>query len=1243
EGNLADPVSVADAEMLAAGIDGGGWSAVGTKFAFLLDIAHNAAPTFFDDDGDPMTPDVLNPDADDVVNSISPPNPPGSPYDNELLDAHFIAGDGRANENIALTAVHHVFHQEHNRLVEHTKVTLLAAANPEDLSTAGDPDGSQATLDLINGYLLTPLEAMQVTDLAALRAGNPTEQDFIDFANTLVWDGDRLFQAAKFGTEMQYQHLVFEEFARKVQPLVDIFASFEPSIDPSITMEFSQAVYRFGHSMLTENVDLLDADGNLTEVGLVQAFLNPIGFNQAVNADGTVDPLDVAMQDSALTAGALVRGLVRETGNQIDEHVTEALRNNLLGLPLDLASINIARGRDVGIPTLNEVRATFFEGTGDVKLKPYDSWVDFALHAKNELSIVNFIAAYGQHDFITSQTTLVNQRAAAFSIVTGTDAVFTDDPNTPGDESMQPATAPADRFDFLNSTGAWATDETGLNLIDLWIGGLAEAIEPFGGFLGSTFNFVFEEQLEDLQDGDRFYYLGRTAGLNFLTQLEQNSFAGMIARTTDIGESGHHLPGDIFASVNFILEVDQTKQFNESEGDLGTPPAVIGEAGSMDFSDPIPAGTIIRVDFTSPIANAVVALTLNSNNETDATVLRVVSIDANGFDFLIEEFDINATVGHGIETISWVAVEEGEHVLGDGTVVKAGFTTANQNIATGPVTFDTPFDAAPVVLAQVTGATADPVSTHIRGDGGAGTSVSTTGFQVALREQEANAQNTTADVGWIAIEQGTEAGSRSVGRTGDLVTHNPATGAIAYGVTVNNAVFLAHSQTQDGGDTFSTRGIAFDDTSANVFLQEETSANAETNHITEDVGFVAISSGQIFDAGGLIPHAADPTDGSIFFDLVIRDDPSTPGIVETNYLRYTGGDHVVLGGTDQADTLIGGIGDDTLWGDGGDDILEGGDGADILLAGDGDDIITDIGGEDNIQGQDGNDYIFAGGGEDLILGGAGKDFILAGPDLSETFAGLGDDFVHNGTESNIVFGGEGNDWLEAGSGNNLVQGDSGDPFLNSTVGGHDVMLSGLGDDDYDAEGGDDIMEGADGVQRFEGLNGFDWATYKDVDLGVNVDMLLRAFDDTPIPPSNASILDRFDSVQGLSGGRGSDILRGDDETRVEIENLNNGNNSVLSGDDRFELIHGLRSGDHMFVDNDTSGRYQTIFDGIGLDAVTEWGEGDIILGGAGSDLIEGRGGDDIIDGDLKLDVRLIVRNPDTGEAIATAFKMEGQL
>ena len=47
------------------------------------------------------------------------------------------------------------------------------------------------------------------------------------------------------------------------------------------------------------------------------------------------------------------------------------------------------------------------------------------------------------------------------------------------------------------STGAWANDAngmttTGLDDVDLWVGGLAEVTNLFGGLLGSTFNYVFQ-------------------------------------------------------------------------------------------------------------------------------------------------------------------------------------------------------------------------------------------------------------------------------------------------------------------------------------------------------------------------------------------------------------------------------------------------------------------------------------------------------------------------------------------------------------------------------------------------------------------------------------------------------------------------------------------------------------------------------------------------------------------------------
>ena len=99
----------------------------------------------------------------------------------------------------------------------------------------------------------------------------------------------------------------------------------------------------------------------------------------------------------------------------------------------------------------------------------------------------------------------------------------------------------------------------------------------FGGLLGTTFNYVFETQMENLQDGDRFYYLSRTAGLNLLTQLEGNSFAELIMRNTD----AERLPADSFSRPDMTFDIVRrsgrsgpipddptTPDWNESRSDL---------------------------------------------------------------------------------------------------------------------------------------------------------------------------------------------------------------------------------------------------------------------------------------------------------------------------------------------------------------------------------------------------------------------------------------------------------------------------------------------------------------------------------------------------------------------------------------------------------------------------------------------------------------------------------------------------
>src|SRR4029450_11737336 len=117
EGNTAAPISLANA--------------VRTGHQFLIDVANAASPV------NSQTGAALTPDADTVAGGTPSPGT----YDNELLDAHYMAGDGRVNENIGLTAVHQIFHSEHNRLVDHVKDVILQS---------GD-------VAFLNQWLLTPV------------------------------------------------------------------------------------------------------------------------------------------------------------------------------------------------------------------------------------------------------------------------------------------------------------------------------------------------------------------------------------------------------------------------------------------------------------------------------------------------------------------------------------------------------------------------------------------------------------------------------------------------------------------------------------------------------------------------------------------------------------------------------------------------------------------------------------------------------------------------------------------------------------------------------------------------------------------------------------------------------------------------------------------------------------------------------------------------------------------------------
>ncbi|RYZ03110.1 MAG: hypothetical protein EON61_15580, partial [Alphaproteobacteria bacterium] len=350
----------------------------------------------------------------------------------------------------------------------------------------------------------------------------------------------------------------------------------------------------------------------------------------------------------------------------------------------------------------------------------------------------------------------------------------------------------------------------------------------------------------------------------------------------------------------------------------------------------------------------------------------------------------------------------------------------------------------------------------------------------------------------------------------------------------------------------------------------------------------------------------DPVGGGLLTPHVVRNNPATAG-PDTNYLRYSGDEHVLLGGTDSADIIIASIGDDTIFGDVGNDNLEGGFGNDIINGGDGDDIIRDAGGDDNIKGGSGNDAIHAGPGLDLVLGGAGQDFVILGTDMgSEIFGGEGDDFMLGNKNAERILGNEGNDWIETGTFDGAPGDNFDEIFAHDEIDGHDVFLGDGGFDEFIGEGGDDIFVGSPGRGKMAGMSGFDWATYKNNAQGVNADLSIPiVFDEAPTLPQNTA-LDEFESVQGLSGTRFNDVLSGSNEDAASLLPLSQGGGTGYLGSaldaQGIAMINGLQA-----------------VVGAG---VTSFAAGDIILGGDGSDIIQGNGGDDIIDGDKWLDVQI---------------------
>ncbi len=222
----------------------------------------------------------------------------------------------------------------------------------------------------------------------------------------------------------------------------------------------------------------------------------------------------------------------------------------------------------------------------------------------------------------------------------------------------------------------------------------------------------------------------------------------------------------------------------------------------------------------------------------------------------------------------------------------------------------------------------------------------------------------------------------------------------------------------------------------------------------------------------------------------------------------------------------------------------------------------------------------------------------------------------------------------------------------TTCPAHDILIGQGGDDDYDLEGGDDIGVAGPGVEKIAGASGWDW------EIGVGENAITCAAGPEYVAPCGQDmdlaqvfvvggvllpgVRDKYNEVEALSGWNFNDILRGDSIVPTAVGGGGFVGCDALdaAGVARINGLDALVPAASRTVDSApiiaASATNHCLITGL------VWGDGNILLGGAGSDLLEGRGANDILDGDRYLNVRLSIRTDaaDPNTEFATAPLME---
>ncbi|KAL3314047.1 hypothetical protein Ciccas_007344 [Cichlidogyrus casuarinus] len=161
------------------------------------------------------------------------------------------------------------------------------------------------------------------------------------------WSGDRIYQETRKIVGARMQIITYEEWLPKIlgprgMAMLGQYTGYNDEVNPTISNEFATAAFRFGHTLVPPILYRLDSQWNPIIQGhleLHKAFFAP----DRMLKDGGLDPI---------LRGLLYHG-VRQNARQppLNPELTEKLFAMAHELALDLAALNVQRGRDHGFPS----------------------------------------------------------------------------------------------------------------------------------------------------------------------------------------------------------------------------------------------------------------------------------------------------------------------------------------------------------------------------------------------------------------------------------------------------------------------------------------------------------------------------------------------------------------------------------------------------------------------------------------------------------------------------------------------------------------------------------------------------------------------------------------------------------------------------------------------------------------------------------------------------------------------------